>query len=73
MALRRHFFTSAFLFIFGGICQGDESKQESLTLARKARPILSENCFQCHGPAEQKADLKLTGVESAKVVGDILS
>lgn len=59
MALRRHFFTSAFLFIFGGICQGDESKQDSLTLARKARPILSENCFQCHGPAEQKADLRL--------------
>ena len=25
----------------------------------KIRPLLSENCFECHGPKKQKAELRL--------------
>ena len=27
----------------------------------KIRPLLSENCFECHGPEKQKAGLRLDG------------
>jgi hypothetical protein len=32
---------------------------------RDIRPILSENCFSCHGPAKQKAGLRLDRPEDA--------
>ena len=32
---------------------------EPLTYNRDIRPILSDNCFSCHGPAKQKAGLRL--------------
>ena len=46
-----------------------EDREHALSLARLARPILSENCFQCHGPAEQKADLRLDQPNPAVVPG----
>lgn len=49
---------------------GDEA--ESLRLGKLARPILSENCFQCHGSADQKGKLRLDEPNDAIIPGDPL-
>src|SRR2546423_13639363 len=38
-----------------------EPPPDAIEYNREVRPILSENCFQCHGPdkAKRKADLRL--------------
>src|SRR5262245_44907937 len=47
--------------------QPDKSKAGRIDFARQIRPILSENCFRCHGPdhEERKAKLRLDIKESA--------
>ena len=30
---------------------------------KTVRPILAENCFECHGPEKQKSDLRLDHIE----------
>jgi len=39
---------------------------------RDVRPILSNTCFKCHGPAVQKSKLRLDSLEAAKKSGAIL-
>ena len=38
---------------------------EKVDFARDIRPILSNNCFKCHGPAVQKAKLRLDDRDTA--------
>ena len=46
----------------------DTASAETVQLNRDIRPILSDNCFQCHGPdaAQRKAGLRLDVEASAK-------
>lgn len=51
----------------GGLPEGAKSVPEKISFNHHVRPILSENCFFCHGPDEkmQKADLRLDTLEGA--------
>lgn len=51
----------------GGLPEGAKSVPEKISFNHHVRPILSENCFFCHGPDEkmQKADLRLDSFEGA--------
>src|SRR6478672_6544907 len=44
---------------------------EKVDFTRDIRPILSNNCFKCHGPAVQKAKLRLDQRDSALKKGAI--
>ena len=68
MASNRTLISFTLLALLTGLCRG-EDKKDPLDLARMARPLLSENCFQCHGPAEQKGDLRLDQPNEAVVPG----
>ena len=48
------------------------SAAADLDFSRDIQPILSENCYHCHGPdaAERKADLRLDVEKDAKIVRD---
>ena len=45
---------------------------EKVDFARDVRPILSNRCFKCHGPAVQKAKLRLDSHDAATKTGAIV-
>src|SRR5262245_37392713 len=47
-----------FLFVSGS-CAAPLPAQDKVDFARDIRPILSNRCFKCHGPAKQEAGLRL--------------
>src|SRR5262245_32080952 len=40
-------------------CAGSAPAQDKVDFARDIRPILSNRCFKCHGPANQEAGMRL--------------
>jgi len=52
----------------------DSSSTERITFNKQVRPILSENCFHCHGPDEEgrAADLRLDDRDAAIDYGAIV-
>ena len=51
---------------------GGSREQDPIAFNRDIRPILSDRCYQCHGPdaARRKADLRLDQEDSAKADRD---
>src|SRR5690349_7189668 len=54
-------------FVTLGVCAAPAASAAKLEYNRDVRPILSENCFPCHGPdsAARKAKLRLDHFEEA--------
>src|SRR5437660_12631295 len=58
------------LAISAGFCLSQPPQKPTIDFQREIRPILSENCFQCHGPdaGTRMAGLRLDLKESAMAV-----
>lgn len=50
---------------FGLATAGTGSPSETVRFNRDVRPILSQNCFSCHGPAKQMGGLRLDSIDAA--------
>lgn len=67
------------LFTFGvvgaGVAAGSSQAADKLDFSRDIQPILSENCYHCHGPdkAERKGGLRLDDEKAAKETKDGLT
>src|SRR5687768_5117196 len=55
---------SALLFLAAATPKS-AGKESAVDFSRDILPILANNCFTCHGPAEQKAGLRLDQREHA--------
>ncbi len=64
------------LFLFGSLTAFATptavTAAEKVDFARDIRPVLSNRCFKCHGPAVQKAKLRLDSREAAIEAGAIV-
>src|SRR5690349_2774559 len=49
------------------VCAGRSAAQtpDKVDFANEVQPLLRENCFDCHGPSKQKADMRLDRRSSA--------
>jgi hypothetical protein len=55
------------LIVCGAVRAGGEASEPRINFSRQIEPILSENCFACHGPddKQRKAKLRLDSKEGA--------
>src|SRR5207248_5625364 len=51
--------TLVILILGAGATVGETSKPSKIDFNREVRPILTENCFKCHGPDEGARKAKL--------------
>src|SRR3954447_10909206 len=51
--------------LLGVICAAHFARAQEIRFNRDIRPIMSETCFKCHGPATHKAGLRLDIREQA--------
>ena len=47
------------ILLAAGLCAGSAPAQDKVDFQRDIRPILSNHCFKCHGPAKQESGLRL--------------
>jgi hypothetical protein len=59
--LRAIFLAAVFVSTGAGVSQA----AGPIRFDRDIRPLLSENCYACHGPGQQEAGLRLDGAEEA--------
>ncbi len=52
------------IFLFA-LCMSSQAAEPALDFNRDVRPILSNSCFKCHGPAVQKSGVRLDTAEHA--------
>ena len=66
----RQFLTLLLVQISLGLMGVGAAVADPIDFNREIRPILSDNCFQCHGPdaAERKGDLRLDTEDGAYAV-----
>jgi hypothetical protein len=57
------------LFVSPGVQGGETARRAHLEFNRDIRPILSENCYACHGPDKNKRKAKLRLDERASALG----
>jgi hypothetical protein len=66
--------TLGWLLALSGMASGAEgpksSGPETELFERRIRPILTENCFECHGPQKQRGGLRLDSAEALQKGGD---
>ncbi len=67
-ALLKGHLTGFFLFPISFLSLGADGSVASVDFNQDIRPILSENCYKCHGadPQDRKADLRLDRPEDAR-------
>ncbi|MEO8351362.1 MAG: DUF1549 domain-containing protein, partial [Chthoniobacteraceae bacterium] len=56
----RHFLICSFIAALGAVsCAHAMSPEEVEFFEKRVRPVLAEQCYKCHGPDKQKAELRV--------------
>ena len=67
MRFASYLYTSTLIALLAGSVLAQDKESNAVLYNRDVRPILSNNCFSCHGPdsAARKGDLRLDQREAA--------